>query len=110
MLETIGLSAIMVVISGLMTYVIIKKTVNINYILEISDVLLDEFTQNTEMQKKVYILGVLLGNGVRQGIGINKGKGKFKFEDLVGVAIGHIFGGKQRTQENLVSDLFMPKT
>lgn len=109
MLETMLLSGLTVAISGVMTYVIIKKTVSINYILEISDVLLDEFTQNTDMQKKVYLLGVLLGNGIKQGTGLSKGKGKFKLEDLLGMGIAHFFGGGQKESEGQLSDLFMPK-
>lgn len=109
MLETIGISAITVAIGGLVTYAIIKRTININYILEVSDVLLDELTQNTDMQKKVYVLGVLLGNGIKQGIGISKGKGKFKLDDLIGMAIGHFFSGGQKQVESSAPELFMPK-
>lgn len=92
MLQNILISAITVLIGGFTTYVIIRKTININYILEISDILLDEIATNTEMQKKIYVLGVILGNGIKQGIGITKGKGKFKLDDLIGMGISHFFG------------------
>jgi len=82
-----------------MTYVIIKKMTNIDRILDISDTLLNELTQNVEMQKKVYILGVLLGNGVKSGIGLSKGKGKFKLDDLIGMAISHFLGGDKEVAE-----------
>jgi len=81
-----------------MTYVIIKKTMNIDKILGISDVLLSEITQNTEMQKKVYVLGAILGNGIKSGMGILKGKGKFSFEGLIGNVIGNMFGGNKQEQ------------
>lgn len=35
------------------------------------------------MQKKVYVLGALLGNGIRQGVGINAKGGKLKIMDIV---------------------------
>ena len=103
MFESILISAVTVAIGGLMTYVIIRKTVNINYILEISDVLLDELTQNTEMQKKVYLLGILLGNGIKTGIGLTKGKGKFKMDDLIGMGLEYFFN-RGKSQQTSVKD------
>lgn len=97
MLEAIAVSAVTVLIGGLMTYVIVKKSVNPNVILEFSDILLDEIATNTDMQKKVYILGVLLGNGIKSGIGLQKGKGKFSMEDLIGYGLSMIFGKQGQT-------------
>lgn len=104
MFESILISAVTVAIGGLMTYTIIKKTVNINYILEVSDVLLDELTQNTEMQKKMYLLGVLLGNGIKTGIGLTKGRGKFKMEDLIGMGMEYFFNRNKPQQTPTVEE------
>lgn len=100
MLESILIGAITVAMGGLVTYAIAKRLTRIEYILEISDVLLDELTQNAEMQKKVYVLGVLLGNGIKVGIGLQKGKGKFKLDDLIGMGIAHFFGNIFKGKEN----------
>ena len=107
MIGTIAISVFTLGLGSLITYVIAKRLTNIDRILNISDVLLDEITQNTEMQKKVYILGVLLGNGIKQGIGLPKGKGKFKMDDLIGMAISHFLGGgQQKTTEQPFQNVF----
>ena len=92
MIESILISAITVAIGGLITYGIVKKLTNVEYILEISDVLLDEITQNIDMQKKVYSVGVLFGNGIKTGVGLTKGKGKFKLDDIVAMGVSHFLG------------------
>jgi len=60
-------------------------------ILEYCDIVLDGVTQDTEMQKKVYLMGVLIGNGIKSGAGFAGGKGKFKFQDLIGMALPQLF-------------------
>ena len=95
MLESICISAVTLGLGGLMTYAIIKKTMNTDHILDITDELLNEITQNTEMQKKVYIVGAILGNGIKSGIGIGKTSGKFKMEDLIGIVVSRFLGGQQ---------------
>lgn len=105
MLESILISALTMAFSGLMAYAIGKKLTSTNRILEISDVLIDEITQNSEMQKKLYLIGVLIGNGVKAGVGLPKGKGKFKLDDLIGNAIAQMFLGnksQEQTQMNKI--------
>lgn len=49
---------------------------------------------NTENgQKAIYLIGTLIGNGAKAGIGLSKGSGKFKMEDLIGQAIGSFLQG-----------------
>lgn len=103
MIESILISALTMACGGLMTYVIGKKLTSTNRILDISDVLIDEITQNAEMQKKLYLVGVLIGNGIKAGVGLSKGRGKFKLEDLIGNAIGQMFfkGGQGQEQQQM---------
>lgn len=96
MIESIALSILASLLGGLITYTIIKKAFGTNYILEISYELIDEVTSNTEFQKKLYLVGVLVGNGIKAGIGLPKGKGKFKMEDLVGMGLSFLFGGSKK--------------
>jgi hypothetical protein len=91
MLEQIAYLVIGAIMSAFTTIVIIKLTVNSNKIIEISQDFLDEIAVNTELQRKIYILGVLLGNGIRSGIGIGGKGGKFKFEDVIGQGLATLF-------------------
>lgn len=64
------------------TYVIAKRLKND----AIDDIL--GYLESDEGLKYIYKLGVVAGSGIRQGIGISKGKGKFNLEAIVGEAIG----------------------
>jgi hypothetical protein len=68
---------------ALMTYVVAKRMINTDKILEIFDEILTTVKEDTETQKKVFALGVLLGQGIKTGVGLNPKTGKFKFEDLL---------------------------
>ena len=66
--------------------------------------ILDTSLNDTELQKKIYSLGVLAGSGAKQGIGIgNTGGGKFKMSNLIaigaakflGLDLGGMMGGGQ---------------
>jgi len=76
----------------LCTYVIMKKMFKP---LEIAEDLMDFIISDTEMQKKIYLLGALLGNGIKSGIGLNPKRGKFRFEDLIGMALSQFLAKKQ---------------
>jgi len=94
-------------LSGLVSIYLAKKLwIKPDFVLEISDVLLDEITNNPELQKKLYLLGAILGNGIKSGIGINAKGGKFKFEDLIGQAIAMMFTPKTESQQSPVSDYY----
>lgn len=92
MIETLIYSLIGALMGGSITYVIAKRMLNTDKIIEISNELLTEITSDVEMQKKVYIVGAILGNGIKSGVGITGKGGKFKFEDVIGQALGSILG------------------
>jgi len=46
------------------------------------------YLESEEGLKYVYKLGVVAGSGLRQGIGLSKGKGKFSLEGVVMEAVG----------------------
>jgi len=94
------------------TYAIAKKMTSSDRILGITYDVLDEVTDNVEFQKKVYSVGLLVGNGIKTGVGLTKGRGKFKMDDLIGMGMEYFFGrgkqGQPQTQnqgprENLLS-------
>lgn len=75
------------------TYVGIKLMLKPEIILDFSDVLLDEVSKNAEFQKRIYVLGALLGQGVKSGVGLPLGRGKMKMEDIIVGAIGQFLSG-----------------
>jgi hypothetical protein len=81
----VGKTLLAGLIGAVSTYVILKKMVQP---MDIVEEILEEVTQNTEMQKKIYFLGGILGNGLKAGIGLNKIGGKFKWEDMAGQLLG----------------------
>jgi len=64
-------------------YVIAKKMFNNGKILELVDVLTTEVMTNTELQKRIYSIGTLLGQGIAQGTGLKSSGGKLKFQDII---------------------------
>ena len=74
------------VISGLIVLIgghfIIKKYTNTDVLLDISEELLDEIATNKPLQERLFLLGAIIGKGVRSGVGMG-GKGKFKIEDVL---------------------------
>lgn len=92
------ISCLTLLLGSIVTYIIAKKMTSSDRILNITYDVLDETTQNVEMQKKVYTLGILLGNGIKSGIGLQKGRGKFKMEDLVGMGMQYFFESMRQGQ------------
>ena len=80
------------VISG---YVLFKTGCLNAKIQEIVYESVSEVAENEDLQKKVYVIGALLGNGIKHGIGMNVKGGKFKISDIVSEGVGafmrHIF-------------------
>ena len=80
-------------------YVIAKTLTKPEKLMDTFDYFLNELTQNVEMQKKVYVLGILLGQGIASGAGLKGKGGKFKLDDIVGQGIGmfieKMLGGKE---------------
>lgn len=86
------LSIIGWILGPITTYVIAKTMINRDRILDIFEDILGETTQNEEVQKKVFLLGVIVGNGIKQGMGMTKKGGKFSIEALIGEGIGQMIG------------------
>lgn len=63
-------------------------------ILEISDILLEEYTDNVEYQKKIYGIAVLLGQGIKKGIGLNVPGGKMKWDDILKMGVAQFIQGR----------------
>lgn len=75
-----------------MVYVWRKSVGNRDFFLEIFDDLLHEATTNEEMLKKLYLVGAIMGNGLKQGLDLPNllpKSGKFRIEDLIGMGIQH---------------------
>ena len=74
-------------IGGLMgaigTYVMVNRLRNKGVFLDIFEDFIDDMVQNEDMQKKIYLLGGIVGSGIRQGVGLTRGKGKMKLEDIL---------------------------
>ena len=82
------LSAIGWILAVIIPYVMIKRTMNTEKIIEISSELLDEITKNVEMQQKIYLIGVLLGKGIMDGTGVQGKGGKFNLKGVISEGIG----------------------
>ena len=71
-------------------------------IMDKIDLILSNMVNDVEMQKKVYLLGTLLGSGIAKGSGI-QGSGKFKLEDVIAQGasafIGNMFRQPQQTPQ-----------
>lgn len=52
------------------------------------------FLNEEDGQKMIYSLGVLMGNGARTGLGIQKTGGKFKIQDLIMQGVGQYIQSK----------------
>lgn len=63
-------------------YVILKSNVFHDRIIEIMTTFVIEVGNNEEIQKSMYIIGGLLANGVKGGVGLKSG-GKTKPMDLI---------------------------
>ena len=87
-------------------YLIIKRFVNNDKIIEIFDDLTDEMVNNEEFQKKIFVIGALLGNGIKSGLGLNPRRGKFKFEDLISMAIASFFQKSMGQSSTETSNLY----
>lgn len=96
MLEMVVTGIIGALSGSIGAYVIAKRFVSPDKIVEFIDVGLEAVTNDTELQKKVYVMGVILGNGIKTGIGLKGGKTNLK--DVIGMGIAQFisraFGGQ----------------
>lgn len=67
---------------------ILKDLINVEKLI---DSALNYVNDNESVQKRIYAVGALLGNGAKAGIGLNTGSGKFKWTDLIGMAAQSFF-------------------
>jgi hypothetical protein len=68
-----------------------KREMNTDRIIDKIDEITTEITSNPELQKKLYLVGAILGNGIRSGVGIQNKGGKFKWQDLIGSVLQQYF-------------------
>jgi hypothetical protein len=56
-----------------------------------------DVSEDVELQKKLYQLGGIMGNGVKAGVGLTTKGGKFKFEDLaMGLLSKYLVGNQEQ--------------
>lgn len=82
MIESILISAMSLLLGGLITYVIANKVIN-KQKDEVLD-LFEDYIRTKEGQESFYLLGMLFGKGVQQGIGL---KGKMRGGKIFGVPV-----------------------
>jgi len=100
----IPVSAVIGSLSGVIaTYVILRKFQNSDVFIEIFEDFVADLSENPDMQRKVYVIGGILGSGIRQGIGITKGKGKLKLEDIIMQFVSGYIQNKVMPQGNQTS-------
>lgn len=74
--------------------VYVKRSLSTDKIIEKFDELLSEISSNTDMQKKLYVVGGVLGQGIKAGIGLQgKASGKFGMNDIIGALLARFLGG-----------------
>ena len=78
--ESLLISGIMVLCSGLMTYVIAKLVIRGQKDEILDDI--EDYIASPEGQQSIYTLGVVFGKGIQQGIGL---KGMTKGKKLFGI-------------------------
>jgi len=83
-----------------MGYVWRKSVGNRDFFLEIFTDIVNEATTNEDLQKKLYLAGAIVGNGLKSGLDLPNllkgGKGGwFRIEDVIGLGIQHFLGNLQ---------------
>lgn len=93
-------------LSGILgTYIMAKRYFSDDKIMQKIDLVLSEVSSNTELQQKVYILGGIVGKGIRDGVGMDKMIPKRKggvegiIYDLIGNFIGNRIQGQEQQQQ-----------
>jgi hypothetical protein len=64
-----------------------RRLISDDKIMDKIDMILTNVTSDTEIQKKIYVVGTLLGSAIAQGTGFKGAGGKFKLQDIVGMGI-----------------------
>lgn len=78
------------------------KTHKIEDVIAVSiESIIEDIAKNTELQKNLYQMGALIGNGAKTGIGLSTRGGKLKIEDIVLTAIEGYFRKGQQESSNI---------
>lgn len=56
--------------------------------------IIEDVSNDEKLQRNIYNMGVLLGNGAKGGLGLSRGKGKFSLTDLIMNAAGQFIEKK----------------
>lgn len=67
--------------------------------------LLEDVGNNESLQKNLYTVGALIGNGVKSGVGLQKRGGKMSITDLVIQALAGKFLGENEATESVKSNI-----
>ena len=98
MYEEIAIGSITVLMSLLGSYVMVKRATRRDNLLDISEDILENMLEKAvtdeNMQKKVYMIGALLGKGIVDGTGLQKKGGKFGLQELIMQIAGQWLAGK----------------
>lgn len=102
-LEEIGyicLTGVIGTVCGILgTAFMAKRFTSDENIMNKLEMILTNVTQDEKLQRSIYSVGILLGNGIATGTGL-KGGGKMKFTDLIFQGIGQFLQGKMGSGQN----------
>lgn len=94
------LGAIICLVIAILVYWLAKSN-KISDIITISiENVIRDVSEDVELQKKLYQLGGIMGNGVKSGLGLQTRGGKFKIEDLLMGLASKFLGGNQEQPIN----------
>jgi hypothetical protein len=86
-----AISALSGLCSGIMTYVIAKHLTGTDNLMQKFDEIISEIRDSPELQQKVASLGMLIGVGIKQGVGLGKGTGKRNIEGTIVEGLMNMF-------------------
>ena len=98
--EALALAGMICLTVAMLVYWLIKSHKVEDIITNSIENVIRDATEDVELQKKIYQLGGLIGNGVKSGIGIQTRGGKFKIEDLLMGLASKFLGGSQEEGSN----------
>jgi len=97
-LTALGIGCISLLINGYIAIWYIRKQIKLEDItLEVVDILLNSVNTDENVQKNIYTIGALLGNGISQGSGmkqtVNRG-GKFNLNNIISEIAANFIANK----------------
>jgi hypothetical protein len=78
-----AISALSGLCGGIMTYVIAKHLTGTGNLMQKLDEILSRIRDSPETQQKIASLGLLVGAGIKQGVGLGRGVGKKSLENTI---------------------------